>query len=133
MAKNSQETPFLQLRKGHTDGRMDGRTNGPMDRASYRDALLTDVSNNSLPTNCQIVGPWSGVLSCPKRNEIRPGVKILLAGNSYQTITGRILFISVNPLCHPVGFPRIKAFPGAQVGDPWMAVAWAEPPLISTS
>ena len=80
------------------------------------------------PTNCHIVGPSSWQQSCRGRKETRAGTKADCAGNSYHTVDGKIAAL----LCHAFGWPRMKAASGVH-GAGWEEVAWAEPPLISTS
>ncbi len=80
------------------------------------------------PTNCQTVGPSSWQQSCRGRKDTRAGTKAECAGNSYQTVHGKIAPL----VCHAFGWPRMKAASGVH-GAGWDSVAWAEPPLISTS
>ena len=59
---------------------------------------------------------------------MRPGMKVPLAGNSYQTMDGKISPL----LCQPLAWPRINAL-SAVHGAGASEVACAEPPTNATS
>ena len=100
-----------------------------LDLSSHKTVQVPDLPHTSSlePTNCHMVGASLGQQSWRPRNEMRPGMKVPLAGNSYQTMDGKISPL----LCQPLAWPWINALSAVHAGR--SEVAWAEPPTSATS